>query len=391
MCLNYQSVDIDVISEAEFEANVPAGSRGGERGSHSYELARLSYEMQRREEQVKVFKSHTLRKQLYEQKLAGQRKFLDSIHGYLDNVTKAAEPLVKEFTKGEYVSPLETADVSSASLLPAPLYAVYLQAHSYQEAVDKRVAAEILGDTKDAQAFIKASAAAAAETPGAAEGVAGGEGKRKKRKAKHLGDGQARSEALAPHPLSVLLRVPGDGGAPTVTLTFSYLPKLQVVTVKHALSSGVMDDGILQDLWPEDTGAISPNPSTDYLVPNNKGPLIFSDKVTQGRSYKWAQSLGGLNHLPRMASPSSAPPPAIASVSFAEVFSRVQRRAGTWAEVMKSQTTSLCPRTFVRERRAAQASANVKLCHQSSFFAKPGAQTLDCINVVCRSRSCSCR
>lgn len=341
MCLNYQAVEIDVISEVEFEANVATGSRGGDRGSHGYELARLSYEMQRREEQVKVFKSHTLRKQLYEQKLAGQRKFLDSIHGYLDNVTKAAEPLVKEFTKGEYVSPLETADISSASLLPAPLYAVYLQAHSFQEAVDKRVGAEILGDTRDAQAFIKASAAAAAEmaTPGGGGGGvdAGGEGKRKKRKAKHLGEGQARSEALAQHPLSVLIKVPGEGSAPTVTLTFSYLPKLQVVTVKHVLSSGLSEEGILQDLWPEDTGAISPNPSTDYLVPSNKGPLIFSDAATQGRSYKWAQSLGGLNHLPRMASPSSAPLPAIASVSFAEVFSRVQSRASTWAQVMSPE------------------------------------------------------
>lgn len=116
------------------------------------------------------------------------------------------------------------------------------------------MAAEIIGDTREAQAFIKASAAASIETPATAaagkEGEAG-EGKRKKRKQKHLGDEtQGRSEVLAAHPLSVIVRVvPAGGDAPDVQLAFSFLPRLGVVTVKHVLSNGVngvKDPSLLQ-------------------------------------------------------------------------------------------------------------------------------------------------
>jgi hypothetical protein len=42
MCLNYQGTEIDVISQEEFEQNVKEEDRGGPRGSHAYELARLT-------------------------------------------------------------------------------------------------------------------------------------------------------------------------------------------------------------------------------------------------------------------------------------------------------------------------------------------------------------
>jgi hypothetical protein len=46
MCLNYQGTEIDVISEEEFEQNVKEEDRGGPRGSHAYELARLTVRAQ---------------------------------------------------------------------------------------------------------------------------------------------------------------------------------------------------------------------------------------------------------------------------------------------------------------------------------------------------------
>jgi hypothetical protein len=80
VCLNYHGHEgIELVSEAEFEANTTEEQRKGPRGSHSYELARLTFEMKKREELVASLKTHELRRKLYEGKLTLQRKFLDSL------------------------------------------------------------------------------------------------------------------------------------------------------------------------------------------------------------------------------------------------------------------------------------------------------------------------
>jgi hypothetical protein len=80
VCLNYHGHEgIELVSEAEFEANTTEEQRKGPRGSHAYELARLTFEMKKREELVSSLKTHELRRKLYEGKLAMQRKFLDSL------------------------------------------------------------------------------------------------------------------------------------------------------------------------------------------------------------------------------------------------------------------------------------------------------------------------
>ena len=86
MCLNYHGHDgIELVSEAEFEANTTEEQRKGPRGSHSYELARLTFEMKKREELVSSLKTHELRRKLYEGKLSLQRKFLDSLQVFFSS------------------------------------------------------------------------------------------------------------------------------------------------------------------------------------------------------------------------------------------------------------------------------------------------------------------
>jgi hypothetical protein len=43
------------------------------------QLLSVQFEMQKREQQLKAYRSQVLRKQLYERKLSTHRKFLDSI------------------------------------------------------------------------------------------------------------------------------------------------------------------------------------------------------------------------------------------------------------------------------------------------------------------------
>ena len=80
LCLNYHGHDgIELVSDADFEANTTEEQRKGPKGSHAYELARLTFEMKKREELVSSLKTLELRRKLYEGKLAMQRKFLDSL------------------------------------------------------------------------------------------------------------------------------------------------------------------------------------------------------------------------------------------------------------------------------------------------------------------------
>jgi len=120
------------VSETEFEAATTAEQRNGERGSHAYELLRLSHEMKKREELIKSLKQQELRRKLYEGKLLTQRKFLDGLKVHLDDIADRAEPVKKEFSKVTPMAALERADASTAELLPAPLYAIYCQAHAYE-------------------------------------------------------------------------------------------------------------------------------------------------------------------------------------------------------------------------------------------------------------------
>ncbi len=93
MCLNYHGHEgIELVSEAEFEANTTEEQRKGPRGSHSYELARLTFEMKKREELVSSLKTHELRRKLYEGKLTLQRKFLDSLQVSLPSLGCQSSP-----------------------------------------------------------------------------------------------------------------------------------------------------------------------------------------------------------------------------------------------------------------------------------------------------------
>lgn len=109
VCLNYHGHEgIELISEAEFEANTTEDQRKGPRGSHAYELARLTFEMKKREELVSSLKTHELRRKLYEGKLAMQRKFLDSLQVSLFHF------LVPLFPHCEILNPNESLAISGA-------------------------------------------------------------------------------------------------------------------------------------------------------------------------------------------------------------------------------------------------------------------------------------
>ena len=240
LCLGYKGTEgLELVSEAEFEAATTPEQRNGDRGSHAYELLRLSHEMKKREELIKSLKQQELRRKLYEGKLSQQRKFLDGLKVHLDDIADRAEPMKKEFTKVAPMASLEHANSQTAALLPAPLYAIYCQAHAYEVCFLDHSVTQIVGDVAEAIAFVKAQAALPASKAGDAGGAAAGPEKKKRKRPKDVEeDDSGRGGMTKPHPLAVAIEVcPQDaagGPGKPLTLTFSYLPALQVVTVRQA-------------------------------------------------------------------------------------------------------------------------------------------------------------
>ena len=304
MCLAYRGVeDLELLSEAEFEECTPADQRGGARGSHAYELARLTCEMKKREEMIKTVKQQDLRRKLYQGKLEGQRKFLESLQGHLENVHAAAAPVRKEFTKQGPLPSLDAGAAAAAQMLPAPLYAIYYQAHAYAVNFGEEAAVTIAGDVAAAQNFFKTQALVPATPQKAGEDSK----KRRKRKGDEREEDKRGEDVTAAHPLTVNIKIAPAAGskAPTLSLVFSYLHVLQVVTVKHSLSAGpgtAEQGALLQDLFPDDSGELAPLVSADYLLAHlgaKRPSMHFSDSSTHGRAYKWAQRVAGLRYPPR--------------------------------------------------------------------------------------------
>ncbi|KAJ1469845.1 Fms-interacting protein-domain-containing protein [Baffinella frigidus] len=344
LCLSYKGTDgLEVVTEDDFEAATTAEQRNGERGSHAYELLRLSHEMKKREELIKSLKQKELRRKLYEGKLLSQRKFLDGMRVHLDDISDRAEPVRKEFSKVTPMASLERDDSSTAGLLPAPLYAIYYQAHAYEVCFLDTSVTSIVGDTADAIAYVKAQAALPAQSSRGGEGAAtGGERKKRRRGKGEEGEDGDRGGLTKAHPLAVAVEIPpreGDALSKKITLTFSYLPTLQVVTVKHMVggSGGVAEAGLLQDLFPHDSGLLSPLAANDYLFvdPATRLPRRFSDKATSGRAYRWAQGLGCLVFPPRPSGDPQAKqaPQVQVSPPFADVFAAVRARVSLSAQV----------------------------------------------------------
>ena len=98
--------------------------------------------------------------------------------------------------------------------------------------------------------------------------------------------------AAAPHSHSILLSYKHK------QVSFYYHPTLQVVSVKHNLPTR---DGIIIELFPNDNGELSPNPSTYYLLKTASPTLSIDGLVSgghTGRMYRWSQVLAGLFFYP---------------------------------------------------------------------------------------------
>lgn len=116
-------------------------------------------------------------------------------------------------------------------------------------------------------------------------------------------------------------------------MKFEYLPTLNIILVS-TLSNA--DKNLLVNLYPNDSGQFVPNPVTRYKYDQSQ---IFDESI-QGRPYKWAQWLGGLEFLQESCQENSTESRK-GQHPLGSVIAQIKSRLKNW-QSLNSQIDSLC-------------------------------------------------
>ncbi|KAK8642532.1 hypothetical protein V6N13_011873 [Hibiscus sabdariffa] len=313
-CKDFKSKypDIELVPEEEFFRDAPEdikGSNLSDDSSHNLMLKRLNYELFQRKELCKLLEKLEQRKKSLLEAIANRKKFLSSLPSHLKSLKKASLPVQNQ------LGVLHTKNLKqhhSAELLPPPLYVIYSQFMAQKEAFGEDIDLEIIGSTKDAQAFARQQAnkdislSTSVESSRFEDDLPDEEddGQRRRKRPKRVPSKEAIDQAgvYQVHPLKIILHIYDDeasdpGSTKLITLKFEYLLKLNVVCVGIEGSTEGPEYNILCNLFPDDTGLDLPHQSAKLFIGDD---ATFDEKRTS-RPYKWAQHLAGIDFLPEVS------------------------------------------------------------------------------------------
>ncbi|XP_029475606.1 THO complex subunit 5 homolog isoform X2 [Rhinatrema bivittatum] len=320
-CLEFKSKheEIDLVSVEEFYQEAPVEISKPEftiGDPHQQTLARLDWELEQRKRLAEKYKQCLANKEKILKEIDVKKEYLSSLQPRLNTIMQAS------LSVQEYLAmPFDQAhkQYEIAQHLPPPLYVLFVQASSYNQACaqmkhssqpyrqDKKLTVAIEGSVEEAKALFKPPEDSQDdESDSDAE-----EEQTTKRRRPTLGVqlDDKRKEMLKRHPLfvSLILKCKDDS---ILHLTFYYLMNLNIMTVKSkvttasdlamAVSAGdlLSPDSFLSCLYPGDHGKKTPNPANLYQF-DKVGILSLSDYVSElGHPYSWVQKLGGL-HFPK--------------------------------------------------------------------------------------------
>ncbi|CAB3370112.1 Hypothetical predicted protein [Cloeon dipterum] len=310
-CLEFKSddKDIDLVPLPEFYKEAPPSisrKEETEKDPHLQRLARLEWELEQRKQLAA--KSEILLKEKEEvaSEINKKNEYLDNICPQLETLMKAMIPVQEQLGMSDSkVRKLH----KSAVLLPEPLYALFVQLEAYMEASDKLIVVSIMGDEEEARQLKKSSRVEEdnEDTDSDLEDLIQ-PSRRSRRVKKSVRQEEERKALLQKHPLSVQLLVKLKKYKDSITLTFNYLLKLQVVTVKCSVNMDrelegsfagdlISASNLLSELFPNDTGLTSPN-SSNFFQLKDLGLDSFHNYVQDvGFPYQWAQKMCGFSFL----------------------------------------------------------------------------------------------
>jgi len=213
--------------------------------SHYQMMATLNAKLVEKQRLAKELEQLQEKKRQLKESVASDSKRLTALDAKLKVVAKNASLFQQyiQITPHKQIKPS-----NNLSQLPAPLFLIYKQALGYAEFFDNDVEVIINGDISDAIS--------------------------------------QQTTLTTPYPLSVTVIFPSKF---YFSVKFVYYPNIRLVTASTEHS------GILNNLFPNDTGRTFPSVSCDYTT-TETGKGLEVEQL-EGLPYKWAQAISHLEHL----------------------------------------------------------------------------------------------
>ncbi|XP_015790808.1 THO complex subunit 5 homolog B [Tetranychus urticae] len=304
-CHEFKSRDetIELVSLEQFYEEAPEDVTKPLKESedaHKRTLARLEWELEQRKRLASTLQDKMALKELIVEDIEKEKKRLESLRPILMSVVEAAQPL-----QSQLGLPLQVNDNQheKASYLSRPMYVLFVNACAMKEAYKENFAVSINGNVDEAKATQFSNII---EDEESAESDAEDRKGKRHRKSKMDKKELMMKKLISAHPLSVNLNFADKESGTKLSLEFFHMINLNIITVKVNITgeydisrSELLGSHILDNLFEKDDGLTSPNIANDYQL---KAARIdnFSDLSNKiGYAYKWAQTLCGLNFLPR--------------------------------------------------------------------------------------------
>ncbi|EAA13229.4 AGAP004746-PB [Anopheles gambiae str. PEST] len=305
-CYMFKSQDeeIELVPVEEFYEQAPESVSRPEQtkeDEHARRIARLEWELQQRKELDAHLKELLTLKQAVEKDIVGKTERLDSLGPRLRDLLIATRPLQEALEM-----PIEKGwkTRKTVRLLPQPLYLLYANVTAYGEACEEAKQIAASGNTYESEAHCD-------------------RGMKKRHHRGHMKTNlaeQRREKLFKPHPLSVTIKIRAkdyssslspDSPGPGLSLTFFYLPNMQVVTMNialvdfHSVGAAASDvlstDSVLNELFCGDRGEECPNPKIKYQLQDlsidiNQLARMLKER-NLGSPFLWVQKICGLEYI----------------------------------------------------------------------------------------------
>ncbi|CAI9734695.1 Hypothetical predicted protein [Octopus vulgaris] len=154
-CLEFKSKDeeVELVPIEEFYENAPeeiSKPKITHNDSHQQTLARLDWELEQRKELSGELKKSQEKREKLLKEITESKDYLDSMQPKLNSILQATKP-VQEYLNMPFDEIRQKH--RAARHLPQPLYVLFMQASSYQEACDPDLVVSLEGDHEAARSL----------------------------------------------------------------------------------------------------------------------------------------------------------------------------------------------------------------------------------------------
>ncbi|VUZ38979.1 unnamed protein product [Hymenolepis diminuta] len=316
-CLEFRSLHDEIYLIPKEEYIKIVDNPDPDEPEHQQTLNRLYWELDQRKKLNGSLKDMSKTMAEIREKIASKQAYLDSMGGNLRSILETTKSLDSDL--GLNITENEEA-LQSAFALPSPLYIIYSRMVAFIDVknLHSKVSVRIVGDLDLARSvntsFITNQEEIELESSGPDEqdnGVNNRKKSHRKSKRPHSEEERSQNKTNTTHPLSVVIDMTTGPDAKwanvKLTLIFEWVMRAKLVSVReelHDLEKLCTLSQTARDLLSSD--ALFSHLQCDGEAARWQGEETIAGighrDVPSGKSYAWAQQLGGLQCLPHLES-----------------------------------------------------------------------------------------